>query len=152
GPQQFHRHVRVLDGGDVVWWSQRTDYAHLYLINPDGTERALTEGEWNVRHLISVDEATRTVIFSGCGREPGSDPYMQQLYSVSLDGGAVTALTNDELDHDAMFMSAPLVSESGKYFVDVVSRYDTPTVSLLKNRAGETVLELEKADPTKLYE
>ncbi len=151
GPQQFHRNIRVLASGEVLWWSQRTDYAHLYLIKPDGTEHALTEGDWNVRHVISLDEDARTVILTGCGWAPGSDPYMQQLFSVSLDTGTLTPLTEDDLDHDAMMMSVPLVSKSGRYFVDVVSRYDTPTISLLRNRAGEVVLELEKADATRLY-
>ena len=153
GPQQFHRNIRVLKSGEVLWWSQRTDYAHLYLVSADGsTVSPLTEGDWNVRHVISLDEDARTVIFTGAGWAPGSDPYMQQLFSVSLDTGALTALTSDDLDHDAMVMSMPLVSKSGRYFVDVVSRYDTPTVSVLRNRAGDAVLELERADATKLYE
>lgn len=152
GPQQFHRNIRVLANGDVLWWSQRTDYAHLYLIKSDGTEHVLTEGDWNVRHVLSVDESARTVLFTGCGWAPGSDPYMQQLFSVSLDTGTLTPITEDGLDHDAMVMSAALTSQSGEYFVDCVSRYDTPTVSLLRKRTGEIVMELEKADATRLYE
>lgn len=152
GPQQFHRNIRVLESGEVLWWSQRTDYAHLYLIDADGTEHVLTEGDWNVRHVLSVDEQARTVVFTGCGWPPGTDPYMQQLYSVHLDTGALTPLTDDGLDHDAMVMSVPLVSQSGQYLVDVVSRYDTPSVSLLRKRTGEIVLELEQTDATRLYE
>ena len=145
GPQQQDTNIRVTSAGDVLWWSQRSGHGHLYRYGRDGSVTTLTSGDWMVRHVVSIDEDARRVVFTGAGREPGSDPYLQELYSVSLDGGELTAITSDGLDHD----STP--SPSGRFFVDNASRYDVETVSVLRDRSGVVVLELERADATALY-
>ena len=145
GPLHTERNVRVLGSGEVLWWSQRTDWGHLYLYGTDGSVKTLTSGEWVVRSVVSVDEEARRVVFTAAGRLPGSDPYLQELCSVSLDGGEITTITSDGLDH------ATSPSPSGRFFVDVTSRYDVPAVSVLRDRDGKVVLELEQADPTGLY-
>ena len=145
GPQFVDRNVKVLDSGEVLWWSERSGWGHLYLYAKDGSVSAVTSGDWLVRALVSVDQQARRVVFTAAGREAGSDPYLQELYSVSLDGGEITAITADGLDHD------PRPSRSGRYFVDVASRVDVPAVSVLRDAAGAVVLELERADASALY-
>src|SRR5207245_1032987 len=44
GTQHQNRDVRVLSTGEVLWWSQRSGWAHLYLYGVDGTAKALTSG------------------------------------------------------------------------------------------------------------
>lgn len=145
GPQLYDRNVHVLAGGEVLWWSERTGWGHLYLYRPDGSVDAVTSGDWLVRRVVLVDQERRRVVFTAAGREPGSDLYVQQLYSVSLDGGEVTRITADDLDHDAR------ADRSRSYFVDVASRVDVPAISVLRDRDGAVVLELERADATRLY-
>ncbi|HET7571244.1 MAG TPA: DPP IV N-terminal domain-containing protein [Gaiellaceae bacterium] len=145
GPYHHECNVRTLASGEVLLWSQRTDWGHLYLYDADGNARALTEGEWVVHRLVSLDQEARRVVFSAAGREPGSDPYLAELYAVSLDGGELETLTSDGLDHDA------LPSPSGACFVDVMSAVDVPAISVLRDRSGAVVLELERADATALY-
>jgi len=145
GPQHQERHIQVLSTGEVLWWSQRSGWGHLYLYGDDGSVTTLTSGDWIVRDVVAIDEAARRVLFTAAGREPGSDPYLRELYSISLDGGEMTAITADGLDH------APSTSPTGRFVVDVVSRYDTPTISVLRDRSGEVVLELERADAGRLY-
>ena len=37
----------LLENGDLVWWSERDGWAHLYRFAPDGSEAArLTQGPW----------------------------------------------------------------------------------------------------------
>ena len=138
--------ARTLSTGEVLWWAQEGDWGHLYLHSNDGSVTQLTDGDWVVRKIISVDEEARRVVFAAAGRLPGSDLYLQELCSVSLAGGEITTITSDGLDHEA------LASPSGRFFVDNTSRFDTPNVAVLRDRTGEVVLELEQADPTKLYE
>ena len=145
GPQHQERNVRVLTTGEVLWWSQRSGYGHLYLYGTDGSVRALTQGEWVVRSVVSVDEAARRLVITAAGRLPGSDPYLQEICLLDLDTGHLTTVTEDGLDHDCV------PSRSGRFFVDITSRYDTPTVSVLRNGAGDVVLELERADATALH-
>ncbi|MEU9886062.1 DPP IV N-terminal domain-containing protein [Sphaerisporangium sp. NPDC051011] len=145
GPQQQNCNVRTLSTGEVLWWSQRTGWGHLYLYRTDGSVTTLTSGDWMVRHVVTIDEETRRVVFTAGGHDPDADPYLQQLCSVSLDGGEVTAITADGLDH------ATTPSPSGRFFVDVTSRWDTPVHSVLRDRTGAVVLELERSDATALY-
>ena len=145
GPQQQDRNVRTLSSGEVLWWSQRSGWGHLYLYGTDGRVTALTSGDWMVRHVVTVDEHARRVVFTAGGHDPDADPYLQQLCSVSLDGGEVTAITSDGLDH------ASTPSPSGDVFVDVASRWDVPPVSVLRDRSGAVVMELEEADASALY-
>ncbi len=132
--------AHVLGTGEAVWWSERSGWGHLYLRAADGSLRALTGGEWLVRDLVCVDEQHRFAIFTGAGREVGLDPYARQLYRVDLDGGAVRRLIDDTLDHDVT------ATPSGCYLVDVASWLDTPSRSVVRDLAGEVVVELEHAD------
>lgn len=149
GPQLSDRFVRVLATGEIVIWSERSGWGHLYLVSADGEWKALTSGEWLVRKLVAVDETARRVVFTAGGVDPAADPYIQQLYSVSLDtagnGNDLTAITDDGLDHECF------PSKSGRFFVDNTSRVDVPNVAVLRNLAGDVVLELETADATALF-
>ncbi|WP_158605602.1 S9 family peptidase [Amycolatopsis panacis] len=146
GPQQQDRNIRTLSTGEVLWWSQRTGWGHLYRYDRDGTVTTLTSGDWMVRHVVTIDEDARRVVFTAGGQDPEADPYLQQLCSVSLDGGPVEAITSDGLDHSVT------PSQSGRYFVDLTSRWDVPAVVVLRDRAGAVVTELERSDATALYE
>ncbi|GII95417.1 S9 family peptidase [Sinosporangium siamense] len=131
---------RVLSNGDVVWFSQRDGWGHLYLYAAEGGEPVrLTSGEWVVKEILHVDEKNGTVLFAASGHVAG-DPYPRQIFSAGLDGTGLTRLTDDVLDH------AAVVSPSGKYLVDVASFVDVPPVTSVRNLAGEVVVELEVAD------
>ena len=87
------RPVEMLDNGDMLWWSERDGWAHLYLYGPDGeVKQRLTEGPWHVDGIVGVDQARGFVFFTGQGREEGEDPYYAHLYRVSLNGTGLTLL------------------------------------------------------------
>ncbi|MGH7483071.1 MAG: DPP IV N-terminal domain-containing protein [Longimicrobiales bacterium] len=138
---------RVLPESDeLIWYSQRDDWGHLYLydLSTGGLKRQITEGDWNVLELLRVDRDARTVTFIGNEREPG-DPYFEHLYRVSLDGGPPTLLTPDSANHRIA------LSPSGEFFVDSYSTPTTPPVTVLRDaRDGRVVMELERADITRL--
>ena len=144
-PEYAQHNVRTLATGEVLSWAQEGDWGHLYLHATDGAVRQLTSGDWLVRRIVSVDEDARRVLFTAAGRQPGSDPYLQELCSVGLDGGDITTITSDGLDHDATS------SLSGRFFIDNASRWDVPNTAVLRDRTGEVVLELETADPSRLH-
>jgi dipeptidyl aminopeptidase/acylaminoacyl peptidase len=133
------------DAGEVLWFSQRDDWGHLYrydLSTGEPTGR-LTEGAWNVVRVLDVDEEGGRLLALGVGREPG-DPYFRYLYSVGLADGDVRLLSPDSADHTVE------VSPSGAWVVDVWSTPTTPPISVVRDREGEVVLELEKADVSEL--
>ena len=130
---------------EILWFSERSDWGHLYRYDL-GTGKLLgqvTSGNWNVLQVLRVDEAGRTLFFTGAGREAG-DPYFRRLYSVRMDGSRLTLLTPEEADHEVT------LAPDGRYFVDSYSRPDVPPVTVLRDRAGRVVLTLERADISRL--
>ncbi|HSW28643.1 MAG TPA: DPP IV N-terminal domain-containing protein [Longimicrobiales bacterium] len=130
---------------EVLWWSQRDDWGHLYLYDlvTGQLKRQVTSGAWNVLQVRHVDEAARTLWFTGAGKEPG-DPYFERFYSVSLDKGEPRLLAPDSATHTIT------VSPSGKWFVDSWSTPVKPPVSVLRDMRGRELVKLETADISRL--
>lgn len=124
------------------WTADPTGYAHVYAIDgTSGARRQLTSGEWRARSVAGVDREGGALLVVGSGREAGRDPYLRSLYRVALDGGALTPLTPEPLDHDVS------VSPDGRFFVDNMSLINQPTRSVLRRASdGEIVMELGRAD------
>jgi dipeptidyl-peptidase-4 len=161
--------VRVLSDGRVLWFSERDGWGHLYLYDKNGRARQITRGEWTVRGIVNVDERSKTVYFTASGREPGRNPYFRHLYRVRFDGSGLELLTPEDAEHqvtipgDFPFVLAPPdplareeetlgLSPSGRYFVDVHSRPDSPATSVLRSIDGRLIATLEKADISALTE
>ena len=137
----------INDGRERIWSSERDGWNHLFLYDTrtGAVKNQITKGEWVVRAIDYVDEQARVLYFSALGREAGRDPYLRHLYRINLDGSGLTLLTSENADHAVSF------SPDGRYFVDVFSRVDLPTASVLRSADDGRVLEeLEKADVSKL--
>lgn len=135
-----------LVGNDLIWWSERDGWAHLYLYGKDGTmKRQLTSGPFHVGGVARVDERNRKVYFVANGREKGEDPYYEHLYSVSLDGGAISLLNPGNFTHDID------MNDQASFFVNNFSRVNTTPVSVLIDRNGNKVMDLETADLSQLF-
>jgi dipeptidyl-peptidase 4 len=137
--------VRVLSSGEIIWWSERSGYGHLYVYEPGRDPRSLTAGEWLVRDLVSVDEDERVALFTASGRESELDPYIRQVYRVPIDGGPIERLTDDTLDHSV------IGSPSGKWMIDTTSWIDTPDKSVLRHSSGAPEIALAQANAELLY-
>jgi dipeptidyl-peptidase-4 len=135
------------DGAEVIWWSERDGWAHLYLIDArtGRVKNQITAGPWTVAAVQYVDERARQIYFTGRGREPGRNPYYAHLYRVGFDGSGLTLLTPEDANHIITF------SPSGRYFVDSYSRIETPPVTVLRAAPDGRVLRtLERADVSRL--
>ena len=148
GDASFPENIwRVLPGSnELIWWSQRDNWIHLYLYDL-GTGRLknrITTGDGNVMSVLRVDEKARQIWYMGQGREAGRDPYFQHLYRVGFDGRGLTLLTPENANHTVS------LSPDGRYFVDAYSTPTTPPVSVLRDMNGRMVMELERADISRL--
>ncbi|MGE3600378.1 MAG: prolyl oligopeptidase family serine peptidase, partial [Dehalococcoidia bacterium] len=103
----------------------------------------VTSGQWAVRQILHVDEAERVVYFTASGLVE-EVPYRRTVCRVSLDGSGFAKVTDDELDH---IVTMP---DNESYFIDSASTVDTPPVSRVRDWAGRVLVELERADITKL--
>ncbi len=134
--------VRVLDD-EVLWFSQRDGWGHLYRYDLRTGELLgqVTSGEWLVRQILHVDSDVVHFTASGLVAE---DPYRRSVCRVRLDGTGFAVVTDDSLDH------VVTVPENGAYFVDSASTVDTPPVTTVRDWSGRVLVELERADVSRL--
>jgi dipeptidyl-peptidase-4 len=135
------------ESNEVIWFSQRDDWGHLYLYDLETSQlkNLITNGNWNVLQVLRVDEKNRTIYFTGAGREPG-DPYFQYLYSVRMDGSKMQLLTPDSANHSVS------LSSSGRYIVDSYSTPALPPVTVLRDVRGRKLLTIEEANISRLVD
>ena len=145
GNRMVNWHV-LPETNEVIWFSQRDDWGHLYLYDLESgrLKSRITEGSSNVLQVRRVDREARTLYFTGVGREPG-DPYFEYLYRVGLDGGDVTLLTPDSANHIVT------LSPSVEYFVDSYSTPIVPPITVVRSTVdGKVLLAVEEADVGRL--
>ncbi len=135
----------LFETNEVIWYSQRSDWGHLYLYDLDTGEvkHPITQGDWNVLQVRYVDHENREIYFTGNNREDG-DPYFHYFYKVDIDSGEVTLLT-PELGHHEIDL-AP----DADYFVDTWSTPTMPQTIVTRDSDGDVVVEMERADVTRL--
>jgi dipeptidyl-peptidase-4 len=138
---------RVISGGrEVLWFSQRDGWGHLYLYNAatGALENRVTQGQWLVGDVLFVDPATRTVLFTAYGRELGRNPYYRFLYRVGLDGTGLELLTPEDANHEVR------VSPTGEYLIDTFSRTGAAPVTVLRDAHGQVRKVLQQGDIARL--
>ena len=137
--------LELLKSGDMLWWSERDGWGHLYHYGKNGKlKRQITRGSFSVREVMGFDESKQTVYFMANGREENEDPYLQHLYSVFIDGTKMKLLNEGNFDHRTS------MGESNRFFVNNYSLVNTLPKSALYNTHGRKILDLEKADLSQL--
>ena len=140
------RPLAALKGGkELVHWSERDGWAHLYLYDDQGhLKNRITSGPWHVDGIVKVDEARRVVYFLANGREKGENPYYEHLYRVNLDGTGLQLVSAGDYFHDVR------MDDPCQYVVDNYSRVNTiPATDLLDNN-GRKIMTLEQSDFSQL--
>lgn len=131
----------VDDGREILWRSERDGWKHLWLYDERGRARQVTRGEWVVRGVDSVDVANRQIWFRASGMYPGHDPYLIHYYRIGFDGRNLVHYTPADGNHDVEW------SPTRRYYVDVWSRVDEPTVMELRRTADQSlVMEVARTD------
>jgi dipeptidyl aminopeptidase/acylaminoacyl peptidase len=137
----------VDESDEMIWWSERGGWGHFYLCDRKGKcKNAITSGTFRASRVAAVDGKNRVLYFHANGREPGESVYHQHLYSVHLDGTGLTLLDEGDANHTSS------LSPTRQYLVDNWSRVDAQPRSVLRDATGHVVMELEKADLSRLYE
>ncbi|WP_181391243.1 DPP IV N-terminal domain-containing protein [Methanospirillum stamsii] len=136
--------IVTLKNGDIVWFSERSGWGHLYLYDAKGNlKKQLTNGNWVVRKIIAVDEKNGHIYFTASGKE-GGNPYYQYLYRVQTDGNDLKLLTPGQAEHNIS------ISPDFSCFIDAYSRTDLPTVTVLRSMDGTLLMQLATADDSDL--
>ena len=144
---QETRPLKTLNGGkELVHWSERDGWAHLYLYDDKGNlKNRITKGPWHVEEILKVDEKARVIYFTANGRNKGENPYYEHLYRVNADGTGLKQITKGDFFHQTE------VDDDARFVVDNYSRVNTiPTAVLLDNQ-GNKVMDLQESDFSQLF-
>jgi dipeptidyl-peptidase-4 len=144
-PVDYQAPHYLTDTDEMIWWSERTGWGHFYLYDTDGKRKnAITSGAWRASQIVSVDEKNRVLYFRGNAREKGENLYYPHLYSVKFDGSGLTLLDPGDAYHSST------LSPSREYVIDNASRVDKGPECVLRDHKGQKVMDLEKADLSRL--
>lgn len=76
----------VLPDGRFIWSNEDSGWRHLYLYDRNGRQlRAITHGDYPVKHLDGVNEQTGEVYFTASMRDGNELPIEQQMFRASLN-------------------------------------------------------------------
>ncbi len=131
----------VNETGEFTWSSERTGYRHLYLYQRDGTLlRQLTDGDWPVDGVRSLDRAGRQLYFAAWT----DTPVERHLHRVSLDGGDPLQITREPGMHDGV------AARDGSSFVDLFDSRTQPPSCVVRISDGTVLCTLHEAPTIEL--
>jgi dipeptidyl aminopeptidase/acylaminoacyl peptidase len=134
------------DAGELIHWSERDGWAHLYLYDTKGKlKNRITRGPWHVDKIEHVDSKGRVVYFVANGKETDdATPYYEHLYRVNFDGTGLKLLTPGDYFHQTY------MDKGGRFIVDNYSRVNTIPATALYNNQGAKLMTLEESDFSQL--
>ena len=125
--------VLLANGKGLIRTSEQSGFNHLYMLNFDGSIKAITKGEWDVIEFLGIDEQKQILYFSSA--EPGA--IYKSIHSIQLDGTDQQMISNAYGYHNASFLKGM------KYYIHTYSNANTPPVISLRKANGELVRTLE---------
>ena len=144
---QETRPLKVLGKGkEIIQWSERDGWAHLYLYDDQGNlKNRITKGPWHVEDVLKVDEKNRVIYFTANGKNADENPYYEHLYRVNLDGSGLLQITQGDYFHQVE------VDDTPQYIVDNYSRIDTVPMCVLLDNNGKKVMDIQESDFSQLF-
>ncbi|TRO66391.1 S9 family peptidase [Christiangramia sabulilitoris] len=130
------------DKDEIIWYSERDDYGHLYLYDASTgkLKNRITKGEFVVTEVSYIDEKKRRIYFLANGKNKNENPYFSHLYSIDLNGRNLKELTPEIANHSITW------SPQKEYFIDNYSTPTLPNTAVLKMKNGKIIAKLEEAD------
>lgn len=128
-----------LPGSDRIYFaSEDTGFAHLYAVDPDGSDRvALTSGDWEVLGVDIPEDRSHFLLRTNEG-----SPFSQHVWRMDFDGGDRTRITTG----DGQFDVTP--SPDGRRMAVVHSRANRPGELFVAPLRAGAELEQVTVSPT----
>ena len=143
---QETRGLQVLNGGkELIQWSERDGWAHLYLYDEKGNfKNRITKGPWHVENVLKVDEKARVIYFTANGMNSDENPYYEHLYRVNVDGTGLKQITRGDFFHQ------PEVDDDARFVVDNYSRVNSIPCAVLLDNNGNRLMTIQESDFSQL--
>ncbi len=132
---------RILDNGDLIWWSERDGFGHLYRYSGDDgwrTHRQLTRGDFVVTKLVGVDQSAQRLFYLATSED---NPLEQHVYAMNYAGdtlGPPELLTEPGYTHSAT------MDGKGQTLLVTRSNDDTPPQIYLADQDGTRLAWVEE--------
>lgn len=131
---------RVLSDGRFIWSNEDSGWRHLYLYDRNGRRlRAITRGDYPVKHLDGVDEQTGDVYFTASMRDGKELPIEQQMFRANLNRTVDPVAVTPGGGWWTVSVNGPATAYVGNY-----SDPATPTQSALYRIDGTRVRWIEE--------
>lgn len=131
---------RVLSDGRFIWSNEDSGWRHLYLYDRNGRRlRAITRGDYPVKHLDGVNEQTGDVYFTASMRDGKELPIEQQMFRASLNRTVDPVAVTPGGGWWTVSVNGPATAYVGNY-----SDPATPTQSALYRIDGTRVRWIEE--------
>ncbi len=143
--QEVRPLAALANGKELIQWSERDGWAHLYLYDGEGNlKNRITRGPWHVDQIVKVDEAKRVVYFLANGKEKDENPYYEHLYRANLDGSGLQMVTPGDYFHIVS------MDDNAAFVVNNYSRVNTIPRTDLMDASGRKLMSLEESDFSQL--
>lgn len=131
---------RVLSDGRFIWSNEDSGWRHLYLYDRNGRRlRAITRGDYPVKHLDGVNEQTGDVYFTASMRDGEELPIEQQMFRANLNRTVDPVAVTPGGGWWTVSVNGPATAYVGNY-----SDPATPTQSALYRIDGTRVRWIEE--------
>jgi dipeptidyl-peptidase-4 len=131
---------RVLSDGRFIWSNEDSGWRHLYLYDRNGRRlRAITRGDYPVKHLDGVNEQAGDVYFTASMRDGKELPIEQQMFRANLNRTVDPVAVTPGGGWWTVSVNGPATAYVGNY-----SDPATPTQSALYRIDGTRVRWIEE--------
>ena len=99
---EFPVFMPLPDSDELIWLSERTGWAHLYLYDLNSgqlKQGADRKGQWLVRNILQVDTKRREILIQTAGRDQNISPYYRDICRLELDSAQLTPLASGNYDY-----------------------------------------------------
>lgn len=121
------------DGKSILRTSEKSGYNHIYKIDFDGNETAITSGNWDVINLYGTDDKNSFIYYSAAKK----GAVHQGIYKTDFKGKKCIALSTETGQNTADF------TPGMNYFVKRYSNANTPPVYTLCSNDGKELTIME---------
>jgi dipeptidyl-peptidase-4 len=125
--------IILKDGKSLLRTSEASGFMHIYQVGFDGTNKQITQGNWDVIEFLGISDDNQTIFYTSA--EKGA--IYKGIYKINLNGSSKTPLSVETGYNRAEF------SKGMKYFVKYHSDANTPNVVTLCDANGEELEILE---------
>ncbi len=122
-------HWTFLEENRFIMTSEKDGYNHIYMINPDGENKQITDGSWVVTEVLGVDQDDEWIYYMSTE----TSPLERNLYKIKTNGTKKERITKKDGTHSVEF------SGDFSYFLDTWSTATRPPVYAIYRENGKLV-------------